>query len=42
MATSIFSVVLGTLVGLACAYFMKNTDIQQHPHLELALLFLFA
>ena len=40
--TSLGSVATGVLIGLACCYFMKNTDIGNHPQLEISMLFLFA
>ena len=42
IVTSLASVATGCATGLACAYFCKHTDITQHPHLELSILFLFA
>ena len=36
------SVATGVLIGLACCYFMKNTDIGNPPQLEISMLFLFA
>ena len=42
VVTSLGSVFMGVGTGLACSYFCKNTDIRQHAHLELSLLFLFA
>lgn len=40
--SSLGGVGLGSLIGFACCYFCKNTDIKATPHLELVTVYLFA
>lgn len=42
LGVSVGSVFIGVFTGLTCSYLCKHTMISQHPHYEIAMLFLFA